>query len=49
MSATHTPRLTEVAALPTSGARAVEPFELDGMHLLAIPNSPTTSPGARPA
>ena len=45
MSATHTPRLTEVAALPTSGARAVEPFELDGMQLLAIPQLAYDLPG----
>lgn len=31
------PILSERQSIPTSGARAVEPFELDGMHLLAIP------------
>ncbi|MEV6511207.1 hypothetical protein AB0M61_34495 [Streptomyces sp. NPDC051642] len=45
MSATHTPHLTEVGALPTSGARAVEPFELDGMQLLAIPQLAYDIPG----
>jgi hypothetical protein len=30
-------RLTELSRIPTSGARAVEPFDLDAMSLLAIP------------
>ena len=34
MAAVH---LTEWCRIPTSGARAVEPFELDGMAFLAIP------------
>ncbi len=34
MPSTH---LTEIQSVPTSGARGVEPFDLDGMHLLAIP------------
>lgn len=48
MSADQTPRLTEFAALPASGARAVEPFELDGVHLLAIPQLAYDSPGSPP-
>ena len=46
MSADHSPQLTGFAALPTSGARAVEPFELDGMHLLAIPQLAYDIPGS---
>ncbi|WP_405856779.1 DUF5624 domain-containing protein [Streptomyces sp. NBC_01515] len=46
MSATHAPRLTEVGALPTSGARAVESFELDGTQLLAIPQLAYDIPGS---
>ena len=38
-------RLTEFQSLPTSGARAVEPFDLDGMSLLAIPQLAYDVPG----
>ncbi|MEQ7128009.1 hypothetical protein ABN034_26275 [Actinopolymorpha sp. B11F2] len=41
-------RLTEWCRIPTSGARAVEPFELDGMSLLAVPQLAYDLPG-RPA
>ncbi len=37
--------LREHASIPTSGARAVEPFELDGMRLLAIPQLAYDVPG----
>jgi hypothetical protein len=41
--------LTEVQRIPTSGARAVEPVNVPGRHLLAIPqlakDSPDTQPG----
>ncbi|MEU2867173.1 hypothetical protein ABZ672_54950, partial [Streptomyces mirabilis] len=40
-----TPRLTEFQSVPTSGARGVEPFDLDGMHLLAIPQLAYDIPG----
>ncbi|QIY69230.1 hypothetical protein HEP84_08555 [Streptomyces sp. RLB1-33] len=40
-----TPRLTEFQSIPTSGARGVEPFDLDGMHLLAIPQLAYDIPG----
>jgi hypothetical protein len=38
-------RLVEWCRIPTSGARAVEPFRLDGMSLLAIPQLATDIPG----
>jgi hypothetical protein len=38
-------RLTEWRRIPTSGARAVEPFELDGLSLLAIPQLAYDVPG----
>jgi EPTP domain len=38
-------RLVEWCRIPTSGARAVEPFELDGMSLLAIPQLAYDQPG----
>jgi hypothetical protein len=37
--------LAEWCRIPTSGARAVEPFRLDGMGLLAIPQLATDIPG----
>ncbi len=37
--------LSELASIPTSGARAVEPFELEGTHLLAIPQLAYDVPG----
>ncbi|MFI9388069.1 hypothetical protein [Kutzneria sp. NPDC052558] len=37
--------LGEQASIPTSGARAVESFELDGMRLLAIPQFAYDVPG----
>lgn len=40
------PHLTEHAVIPTSGARAVEPFTLDGMDLLAVPQLAYDVPGA---
>lgn len=45
MCAAH---LTEWRRIPTSGARAVEPFELDGMSLLAVPQLACDMPGAPP-
>jgi hypothetical protein len=39
-------RLTELYRIPTSGARAVEPFELDGRSFLAIPQLAMDVPGA---
>jgi hypothetical protein len=39
------PHLTELTRIPTSGARAVEPFELDGMRLLAVPQLAVDVPG----
>ena len=38
-------RLTEWCRVPTSGARAVEPFEVDGLSLLAIPQLAYDLPG----
>ena len=38
-------RLTEWSRIPTSGARAVEPFEVDGLSLLAIPQLAYDVPG----
>ncbi|HEX4721359.1 MAG TPA: hypothetical protein VH333_02505 [Pseudonocardiaceae bacterium] len=43
-----TAQLAEWCRIPTSGARAVEPFELDGMSLLAIPQLAYDQPD-RPA
>lgn len=43
MPSTH---LTEIQSIPTSGARGVEPFDLDGMHLLAIPQLAYDMPDA---
>jgi len=40
-----TPELTELYRIPTSGARAIEPFELDGGSYLAIPQLATDVPG----
>lgn len=37
--------LTEIQSIATSGARGVEPFDLDGMHLLAIPQLAYDMPG----
>lgn len=37
--------LTEWCRIPTSGARAVEPFDLDGLSLLAIPQLAYDVPG----
>ena len=42
MCAAH---LTEWCRIPTSGARAVEPFNLDGISLLAIPQLAYDEPG----
>ena len=42
MFASH---LTEWSRIPTSGARAVEPFNLDGMSLIAIPQLAYDVPG----
>ncbi|MFP1629372.1 hypothetical protein ACLB9X_30320 [Streptomyces sp. 5K101] len=42
MPSTH---LTEFQSIPTSGARGVEPFDLDGLHLLAIPQLAYDVPG----
>jgi hypothetical protein len=38
-------RLTEWCRVPTSGARAVQPFEVDGLSLLAIPQLAYDLPG----
>lgn len=38
--------LEELARIPTSGARAVEPFEIDGQQYLAIPQLAFDIPGA---
>jgi EPTP domain len=38
-------RLTEVCRIPASGARTVEPFEVDGLSLLAIPQLAYDVPG----
>lgn len=38
-------KLTELQRIPTSGARAVEAFTLDGRHLLAIPQLARDVPG----
>jgi EPTP domain len=38
--------LNEVQRIPTSGARAVEPFSVGGLDLLAIPQLATDVPGA---
>ena len=46
MAAAH---LTEWCRIPTSGARAVEPFELDGTAFLAIPQMSSDREGAPPA
>ena len=40
-----TPELTELYRIPTSGARAIAPFELDGEFYLAIPQLATDVPG----
>jgi hypothetical protein len=40
--------LTLLQRLPTSGARAVVPFELDGDHYLAIPQLAEDIPGQKP-
>ncbi|HEX4250987.1 MAG TPA: hypothetical protein VH008_24185 [Pseudonocardia sp.] len=40
------PELTELYRIPTSGARAIEPFELGGAAYLAIPQLATDVPGA---
>ena len=37
MEFTPLTHLTETQSIATSGARAVEPFELDGMQLLGVP------------
>ena len=42
-------RLTEVQRLPTSGARAVEPFALGGELFLAVPQLARDIPGQPPA
>lgn len=42
MPSTH---LTEFQSIPTSGARGVEPFDLDGLRLLAIPQLAHDVPG----
>ncbi len=42
MPSTH---LTEFPSIPTSGERGVEPFDLDGLHLLAIPQLAYDVPG----
>ncbi|MEV7682823.1 hypothetical protein AB0O64_30385 [Streptomyces sp. NPDC088341] len=47
MKFTPLTHLTEIQSIPTSGARAVEPFELDGMRLLAIPQLAYDVPGGR--
>jgi hypothetical protein len=44
----HGAYLTEWCRIPTSGARAVEPFEIDGHALLAIPQLAYDIPGAGP-
>jgi hypothetical protein len=41
-------RLTEWCRIPTSGARAVEPFDLDGNSLLAVPQLAYDVPGEPP-
>ena len=41
-------QLTEVLRIPTSGARAVEPFELDGHRFLAVPQLSSDAPGTPP-
>jgi EPTP domain len=41
-------QLKETQRLPTSGARAVEPFELDGRSYLAIPQLSSDAPGTPP-
>ncbi len=38
--------LTEMQRIPTSGARAVEAFTVDGLELLAIPQLARDVPGA---
>lgn len=40
------PHLTEFARVRTSGARAVEPFQLDGLSLLAVPQLAVDVPGS---
>ena len=40
--------LNETQRLATSGARAVEPFELDGRSYLAIPQLSSDAPGTPP-
>jgi hypothetical protein len=42
MPSTH---LTEFPSIPTSGERGVEPFDLDALHLLAIPQLAYDVPG----
>ena len=41
-------RLSEWQRIPTSGARAVEPFTVAGLDLLAIRSWPGTYPASRP-
>ena len=43
-----TKSLTETQRIPTSGARAVMPFELDGQAFLAVPQLSSDSPGTPP-
>ena len=40
--------LHEIQRIPTSGARAVEPFAVDGLELLAIPQLAVDVPGQAP-
>jgi hypothetical protein len=40
--------LSELQRIPTSGARAVEPFAVDGLELLAIPQLAVDIPGQAP-
>jgi hypothetical protein len=40
--------LTETTRLPTSGARAVEPFHIDGTTFVAVPQLATDIPGQAP-
>lgn len=43
-----TPFLTEMQSMPVSGARAVEPFTVDGVRWLAVPQLAFDAPGAPP-
>ncbi|MFJ6393868.1 hypothetical protein ACIQJT_40530 [Streptomyces sp. NPDC091972] len=47
MEFTPLTHLIETQSIPTSGARAVEPFEVDGMRLLAIPQLAYDIPGSQ--